>query len=317
MATDTGQRARTAMPLVPTAAFVLVWSSGYIAGPYGVEGMRPLSLVAWRFILAAAIVAVLARVLRGPLRVDRGEAVRIAVTGFVMNGLQFGAMYLAFDAGLGATLGALLHSLSPVLTAVLAGLLLRERLTRLQVTGFVVGVAGVLVVLGPDVDGAGGAAGLGFAVVAVLALSLGTLGQRWIGHGPDPLWSAAIQFGVSGPPVLLLALLLEGTDPVTDVRRTVIALAYLAVVNSIAGLVLLGVLVRRRGAGAAASVFFLMPPVTAVLAWLVLGDTLSLREGIGLAIAVAGVAAATRSATEAPRTRPPSPSSGPSRRPGQ
>ena len=300
MATDTTQRTRASLPVVPAAAFVLVWSSGYIAGPYGVQGMAPLSLVAWRFMLATVIVAVLARALRGPLRVDRAEAVRIAVTGFVMNGVQFGAMYLAFDAGLGATLGALLHSLSPVLTAVLAGLLLRERLTRVQLLGFVVGVAGVLIVLGPDLDAAGGTVGVGFAVVAVLALSLGTLGQRWIGHGPDPLWSAAIQFGVSGPPMLVLALLLEGTDPVTDSRRTAIALTYLALVNSIVGLVLLGVLVRRRGAGAAASVFFLMPPVTAVMAWLVLGETLTLREGIGLFIAVIGVAAATRSTTDVP-----------------
>jgi drug/metabolite transporter (DMT)-like permease len=300
VATDTTQQTRVSLPLVPAAAFVLVWSSGYIAGPYGVDGMRPLSLVAWRFILAAAIVAVLARALRGPLRVDRGEATRIAVAGFVMNGLQFGAMYLAFDAGLGATLGALLHSLSPVLTAVLAGLLLRERLTRVQVLGFVVGVSGVLIVLGPDVEEAGGPAGIGFAVLAVLALSFGTLGQRWIGHGPDPLWSAAIQFGVSGPPVLLLALVLEGTDPVLDAQRAALALGYLAVVNSIVGLVLLGLLVRRRGAGAAASVFFLMPPVTAVMAWLVLGETLTLREGIGLAVAVAGVAAATRSGDAVP-----------------
>jgi drug/metabolite transporter (DMT)-like permease len=213
-------------------------------------------------------------------------------------------MYLAFDAGLGATLGALLHSLSPVLTAVLAGLLLRERLTRVQVLGFVVGVSGVLIVLGPDVEEAGGPAGIGFAVLAVLALSFGTLGQRWIGHGPDPLWSAAIQFGVSGPPVLLLALVLEGTDPVLDAQRAALALGYLAVVNSIVGLVLLGLLVRRRGAGAAASVFFLMPPVTAVMAWLVLGETLTLREGIGLAVAVAGVAAATRSDGAVPEEPP-------------
>jgi drug/metabolite transporter (DMT)-like permease len=187
-----------------------------------------------------------------------------------------------------------------VLTAVLAGLLLRERLTRVQVLGFVVGVSGVLIVLGPDVEEAGGPAGIGFAVLAVLALSFGTLGQRWIGHGPDPLWSAAIQFGVSGPPVLLLALVLEGTDPVLDAQRAAVALGYLAVVNSIVGLVLLGLLVRRRGAGAAASVFFLMPPVTAVMAWLVLGETLTLREGIGLAVAVAGVAAATRSGDAVP-----------------
>jgi len=75
-------------------------------------------------------------------------------------------------------------------------------------------------------------------------------------------------------------------------------------VNSIAGLVLLGVLVRRRGAGAAASVFFLMPPVTALMAWLVLGETLTVREGVGLLVAVVGVAVATRGGSAVPEEPP-------------
>jgi drug/metabolite transporter (DMT)-like permease len=278
----------------PAAAFVLVWSSGYIAGPYGVAAMAPLTLVGVRFALATLLVTILARALRGPLRIDRSTVLRIAGVGLVMNGVQFSAMYLAFEAGLGATLGALLHSLSPVLTVLLAGVLLGERLSVTQVVGFVVGIAGVLLVLGPDVEAAGGLTGVLWAVVSVLGLSLGTLGQRWIGHAPDPFWSAAIQFGVSAPPVLLLALAVEGTDTVYDARRAGIALLYLAVVNSIIGLALLGLLVRAQGAGVAASIFFLMPPVTAVLAWALLGVTLSGRELAGLVVTVTGVAIATR-----------------------
>lgn len=292
------------VPAAPGAAFVLVWSSGYIAGPYGVTAMAPLTLVGVRFALATVLVAILARVLHGPLRIDRATALRIAGVGLVMNGLQFSAMYLAFAAGLGATLGALLHSLSPVLTVLLAGVLLGERLSPTQLAGFVIGVAGVLLVLGPDIESAGGVTGMLWATLSVLGLSLGTLGQRWIGHAPDPFWSAAIQFGVSAPPVLLLALAVEGTDTVYDVRRAGIALAYLAVVNSIIGLALLGLLVRAQGAGVAASIFFLMPPVTAVLAWALLGERLSWRELVGLVVAVTGVAIATRLSrplvTEAP-----------------
>ncbi len=282
------------LPFVPAAGFVLVWSSGYIAGPYGVAAVSPLTLVATRFILAAVLAGLLAWALRGPLRVTRDDAVRIALAGLMLNGVQFGAMYLAFDAGLGATLASLMHSLSPVLTALLAALFLRERLSRRQWLGFVVGVAGVLLVLGPDVEGAGGTAGLVWGIVGVLGLSVGTLGQRWIGHEPDAFWSATIQFGVSAVPLTILALTLEGPDVVSDPVAGGIALVYLAVVNSILGLGLLGILVRARGAGAAASVFFLMPPVTAVLAWLILGETLNLREVIGLFVAVVGVAVATR-----------------------
>lgn len=283
------------LPLAPAVGFVLIWSSGYIAGPYGVDAMSPLMLVALRFVLAAILAWGLARVLRGPLRVSRTDFGKIAVVGFVLNGVQFAAMYLGFDAGLGATLASLMHSLSPVLTALLAALLLGERLTTIQVVGFVVGVCGVVLVLGPEIDEAGGVLGLVCGAVSVLCLSLGTLGQRWIGHAPDPLWSSTIQFGAAAPPLLVLGLLVEGVHVVTDPVAATTAIVFLAVVNSIVGLLLLGILVRARGAGAAASVFFLMPPVTAVMAWLVLGETLNARELVGLVITVVGVAAATQS----------------------
>lgn len=297
--TDVPARPVGALPLVPAAAFVLVWSSGYISGPYGVEHVAPFTLLALRFVVAAVLALVLARLVRGPLRIDRGTLGRVALTGIVMNAVQFGAMYLAFDAGLGATLASLLHALTPVLTAVLAALFLREALSRLQVVGLVIGVTGVLIVLGPDVQAAGGPVAIGLGAFSAITLSLGTLGQRWIGHGPDPIWSAAIQFTVSAPPLAVLALTLEGTHAISDPVRGGIAVAFLAIVNSIVGLLLLGALVRRGGAGAGSSLFFLSPPVTAVLAWIVLGETLGPLELIGLVVAVVGVALGTRRA--APR----------------
>lgn len=305
-----GADAHPRLPLVPAAAFVLVWSSGYVAGPIGVEAVEPLTLVALRFAFAAVVAAAIARALRGPALQafpgGRRMLPRVAAVGLSMNGLQFGLAYLGFAAGLAPTLMALLHSLSPVLTALLAGALLRERLTALQVGGFVVGVLGVLLVLGPEIEEAGGAVGLACALLSMLALSLGTLGQRWIGHGADPWWSATVQFAVSAPPIALLAWLVEGTDTVSDPWTAAGAIAWLALVNSIVGLLLLGVLMRTGGAGSSASVFFLVPPVTAVMTWLAFDDVLSPLELLGLLITVVGVAVATRSgrtrlaATETP-----------------
>lgn len=290
--------------MVPAAAFVLVWSSGYIAGPAGVEAVAPFSLLGARFTLAAILTVGLARWLRGPLRIDRQNLARVCGVGLMMNALQFGLMYVAFDAGLGATLGSLFHSLSPVLTAILAGVLLRERLTRVQVGGFVLGVAGVLLVLGPEVDEAGGALGVVMASLSVLTLSLGSLGQRWISSGPDPLWGAAIQFAVSAPPLVALGFLLEGTSPVMKAGQGLVVVLYLAIVNSIVGLLLLGTLMRSGGGGASSSVFFLMPPVTAVLAFFFFADTLNLRELAGLVITVLGVGVATRSRRRPARDAP-------------
>lgn len=297
--TEPTVRPVAALPVVPSIAFVLVWSSGYISGPYGVQYVAPFTLLALRFGVAAGLALLLARTLRGRLRIDRVTAGRIALTGLAMNAVQFGAIYLAFDAGLGATLASLLHSLVPVLTAVLAAVFLKEALTGRQLIGLMVGVTGVLIVLGPDIEGAGGPVAIGLAVFSAITLSLGTLGQRWIGHGPDPLWSAAIQFAVSVPPLAVLALVLEGTHAVSDPLRGGAAVVFLAVVNSIIGLLLLGALVRRGGSGAGSSLFFLSPPVTAVLAWVLLGQTLGPRELVGLVVAIIGVALGTRGA--APR----------------
>ncbi len=285
-------RADSTFPWLPAGAFVLVWSSGYIAGPAGVQVVEPFSLLAMRFALATALLVPLTRWLRGPLRIGRRALTRVLLVGLVMNGVQFGFMYVAFAAGLGATLGALLHSLSPVLTVVLAGLLLGEQVRPAQVAGLAIGVAGVLVVLGPDIEEAGGVVGLGFGLLGMLALSLGTMGQRWIPATVDPWWSASLQFAVSTPFCLVLGLTLEGTSTVHDPVRGAIVVVFLAVVNSIVGLILLGAVVRGGGAGAASSVFFLAPPVTAVMAWLVLGETLGLRELAGLLVAVLGVALA-------------------------
>ncbi|NHA67448.1 DMT family transporter [Phycicoccus flavus] len=296
---ETTQRPLGALPLVPAGAFVLVWCSGYIAGPASVRAVGPFTALATRFVLAALVTALLARVLRGPLRIRGAALVRVGLVGLMMNAVVFGLIYVAFDAGMGATLGSLLHALSPVLTALLAGVLLGERLTRLQVVGFVLGVVGVVVVLGPDVDQAGGLLGIGFGLASLVGLSLGTLGQRWYhdpsaaGPAPDPLWAAAVQFAVCVPPLAVLALTLEGVHPVADPVAGVVSVVWLALVNSIVGLLLLGMLVRRGGAGASASLFFVCPPVTALLAWLTFGTTLDLREWLGILVAVVGVAVAT------------------------
>lgn len=294
------------LPLLPAVAFVVVWSSGYISGPAAVHAAAPFSVLGWRFVIAGVLAAGLALVLRRPTRMDRGTVGRVAAVGFVMNAVQFGLMYVAFDLGLGATLASLFHALSPVLTVLLAAALLGERVTPVQVGGFVVGVVGVLIVLGADLGHAGGPVAVVIGMLSMLTLSLGTLGQRWIGATPDLLWSAALQFAVSAPPLFVLGWLTEGLWPVTDERQAVVSVLFLAIVNSIVGLVLLSLLVLRAGSGAAASLFFLSPPVTAVLAWVVLDEKLSVTQLVGLVVAVAGVAAATRShaAPRVPRDQP-------------
>ncbi len=281
------------LPVVPAAAFILVWSSGYIAGPAAVEAVAPFTALGWRFGIAALLALPLAMLLGRRPRMDRATLGRVAAVGLVMNAAQFGLLYVAFALGLGATVGALFHSLSPVLTLILAALLLREGVGRLQVLGFVLGVAGVLLVLGPDLEGSGGPLAVGLGALSMLTLSLGTLGQRWIGRAPDLLWSTTVQFAVSAPPLLVVGWGVEGAWPVQQPGQAVVAVLWIALVNSVVGLALLALLVLRGGSGAAASLFFLAPPITAVLSWWILDEVLGPVQLVGLGVAVLGVAAAT------------------------
>jgi drug/metabolite transporter (DMT)-like permease len=284
------------VPPLLAAAFVVVWCTGYIAGPEAVDAFAPLSVLTYRFGLAALLAGVMAFAWHGWPTSWRGAG-RDAAVGLVLNGLQFGLMYLAFAVGLEPTVGALLHSLSPVLTVLLAGFLLHERVRPVQVAGFVLGVVGVVVVLGPEVDAAGGPGGLLLGSLGALCLSLGWLGQRGLGHDRADLpaaWSATVQLAASVPPLLVLGIATEGAWPVQDGSTFLWSVLWLAVVNSVAGLLLMQALVRTGGAGASSSVLFLSPPVTAVMAYLWFGDTLDLRELVGLVVAVVGVAIATR-----------------------
>src|SRR5687768_14615447 len=116
------------LPLLPAAAFVLVWSTGYIASPAAVRASAPLTVLGWRFALAAAVGALLALAIGRRPRMSRAVLLRVAAVGLVMNAVQFSLMFLAFDRGLPAVLGSLFHALSPVLTALLAAVLLHERI---------------------------------------------------------------------------------------------------------------------------------------------------------------------------------------------
>lgn len=275
------------------AAFVVVWCTGYIAGPVAVEAFAPLSVLTYRFGLAALLAGAMAYARHGWPQSWRGAG-RHVLVGLTINGLQFGLMYLAFGVGLEPTLGALLHSLSPVVTVLLAGFLLHERVRRVQVVGFVLGVAGVVLVLGPEVDAAGGPLGLSLGALGALCLSLGWLGQRGLHADLPPAWSATVQLAASVPFLLVVGIATEGLWPVQDGSTFLWSVLWLAVVNSVAGLLLIQALVREGGAGASSSVLFLSPPVTAVMAYVWFGDTLDLRELVGLVIAVVGVAIATR-----------------------
>jgi drug/metabolite transporter (DMT)-like permease len=284
---------------MPLAAFVPLWSTGYIAGTIGTDHAPALPLTTFRFVLAAAVLAALARAARVPFPRDRRTLGHLAVAGVLLQAVQFGCGYLGFAAGIHAALASLIYSVAPLVVAVAAIPLFGERLSGRAWLGLGLGFGGVLVAVA---DGLGGAAGGGivWSVLAMLGLAAGTLYQRRFAPAVDLRAGGAVSLATGAIVVAPVAALHGGLHLPTN-AHALGALAWLALVNSVGAMSLLLWLMRRGGAAAVTSMLYLVPPVTALMAAVVLHQHLTAPVLAALAISALGVALTTTAKRPEPR----------------
>jgi drug/metabolite transporter (DMT)-like permease len=275
--------------------FVFLWSSGYLVGSIGARSVPPFALSAWRFLIAAGLLGAIALATRAPWPRGRRAWRDLVVTGVLLQGVQFGGGYAAMALGVPAGLTAMVLCLSPTVVAVLSGPVLGEPLGRWGRWGSALAVTGALVA-GADHLGTADAtpAGLGLLLVGLAGFAGGTLYQKRVGASMDLRTGTAVQLLAGAAVVTPMAFLLEGGLPLPTTPTGIGALAWLGVVNSTAGAVLLFVLLRRGTGAAASGLLYLVPPVTAVLAVPTLGQPLSPWTVAGLTVTLAGVVLVNR-----------------------
>src|SRR6516225_981691 len=274
-------------------AFVLLWSSGYPAARIALDHSGPFTLLMLRFGGAGLIFAAVAGLSR--VAWPRGRAaVHTALVGALQLGLQFGALYWAASHGVNVGLIALVIGTMPIVTALLGRVLFREVIRALQWIGFALGFAGVALAVGESLTpGQGAGAGAYLAVLAgLLAISVGTLYQKRYASNVDPRSGLALQHLVAT--VLLLPLAVHEGFRADMSPAFFASLGWVIGMNSLTTFALLFILLRRGVVNQVATLFFLMPPVTAVIDYLVLGDVLSAFQVAGLVLAALGVYLATR-----------------------
>lgn len=284
---------QTWLRLMP-GLFVLLWSTGFIGAKYGLPYVEPLTFLLLRLGLVAVVLALVALVSRAPWPRDWATAGRIALAGLLVHGVYLSGIFIAIAHGLPAGVTALVVGIQPLLTAALSGPLLGERVTGRQWAGLLLGLAGVgLVVREKLAIDAAHLVPLGYALVALVGITLGTLYQKRHGGGMDLRSGTAIQYGATALALAVAAPLTE-TMQVQWTGEFVFALLWLCFVLSVGAIFLLFALIRRGAAAKVASLFYLTPPVTALIAWILFGEKLGIVALAGMAVAVCGVALVNR-----------------------
>ncbi|MBK8908390.1 MAG: EamA family transporter [Rhodospirillales bacterium] len=281
--------------LAAPAVFVVLWSTGFIGAKLGLPYAPPFTFLVLRFAIAAVLLAAVAAVAGAPWPRTWADVGNAALVGVLIHAVYIGGVFSAIHRGMPAGVASLIVGLQPVLTAVLARPYLGERVTAKQWAGLVIGLAGVILVVANKLQfEQGHIVGVLFTLGSLLGITIATLHQKRHGAGMDLRSGAAIQFAAATIAMAIPALLFE-TMTVQWTGEFIFALGWLVLVLSLGAVTLLYGIIRRGAAAKVASLFYLVPPVTALIAYFLFGETLGPMAIAGMAMAVAGVALVTRS----------------------
>jgi drug/metabolite transporter (DMT)-like permease len=276
--------------------FVLIWSSGFVVAKYAFEYSDVLFFLGVRLLIAGGILLLITVALGQSLRLTRTQLLISLLLGLTLQGLYLGGVWEAIANGSPAGIASVVTSTQPILVSILAFLFLRERLLRGQVIGLLLGFAGVVLVLSPSFAVAGEMTLLAFLLL-LLGLSgstSATLIQKKFGESLPLLAATTYQFLFAGV-VLTLISVVSGRTYLSWNLQTTLAMAWAVLVTSIVAVIALLWMLQRGSAAKVSSLLYLVPPATALQAWLIFGEKLNAQAIIGIAMTALGVALVQRS----------------------
>lgn len=280
--------------------FVVLWSTGFIGSKLGAPYSEPFTFLAVRFALAALLMIGIALAFRVEWPNTPQRIFHAVVVGILIHGTYLGGVFWAIDNGVPAGVSALIVSLQPLVTGLAAGPLLGESISSRQWLGLVLGFFGVVMVVGQKLDFSGGIGvgwgdGAGFIAcfIGMLAIAGGSLYQKRFCAGENLRGHQAIQLTAATLFIGTLSFTFE-TQTLVWAPEFIVAMAWLVCVMSIGTFTLLYALIHRGAASQVSSLFYLVPPVTAVMAYFLFDETLGPLALVGMGITVLGVALATR-----------------------
>ena len=274
--------------------FVLIWSTGFIVARYGMPYAPPLKFLAVRYALSLACFGVWVGLARVEWPKQRAQWGHLAVTGILMQAGYLGGVWAAVHEGMGAGLVALLVGIQPVLTAVWMSFN-GGRISKRQWGGLALGFAGLVLVVSRKLGQGGEVSALtmGLALMALVSITAGTLYQKRFVAPCDVRSASAVQMAAA----LLVTLPFAALEPqhIEWNLQSGGAMAWSVLALSLGGSSLLYMLIQRGTATAVTSLLYLVPPCTAVMAWLLFSEPITLVTVLGIALTAVGVSLVVRS----------------------
>ena len=268
--------------------FVVLWSTGFIGAKYGLPHAEPLSFLLVRYLLVVSLMTLIALATRAPWPRDGRQWFHIGVAGLLVHAIYLGGVFVAISKGLPAGVTSLVVGIQPLLTAVGAGWLLNETVLKRQWAGLVLGFVGVTMVVSGKLGSGFELDALWPALAALAGITAGTLYQKRFCPSFDWRTGSIAQFL---PTAIATGVVVAVADDfrVEWVPDFIFALAWLVLVLSLGAISLLNWLIRHGSAVNIASLFYLVPPTTALMAWALFDERLAGMALVGMALAVWGV----------------------------
>jgi drug/metabolite transporter (DMT)-like permease len=268
--------------------FVFLWSTGFIGAKYGLPYAEPLTFLSIRYVAVIVLMTVIALAMKAPWPKTKEQWFHIAVSGLLVHALYLGGVFSAISKGFPAGLASLMVGLQPLLTAFIAGWLLKETIVARQWVGLALGLIGIALVLSGRIQSGFSLEGIELTILALVGITVGTLYQKKFCSGLDWRTGAVVQFIPAAIATLIVASFTENFR-VEFTPSFVFALGWLVFVLSIGAISLLNYLIRHGTSVNVASLFYLVPASTVLIAWLLFGETLSVVAVVGMVLTIAGV----------------------------
>jgi drug/metabolite transporter (DMT)-like permease len=273
--------------------FIILWSSAFVTTKPIIDNSDPFAALAFRFFVVAFGFFIFSIYTKQKILTNTRNLLQSLFSGVLFHGVYLGGVFYSVSIGMPTGIAALIVTLQPILTNALAGKFLDEKVTFKQWIGVILGFIGAALVLGFDIGSSLPVLGVIASFIALLAITTSTLWQKKISNNL-PL-SVSNMYQAMGGCFFHILVIFIFTKPYINFTPTfLIAMSHQVFLVSFGAFTILMYLIKNNSASKTVSIFFLIPPTTAIMAWLFLNEKLNNLDLIGFAVATFGVYIATR-----------------------